>query len=189
MGDLHRGPAVAPVGVYDFATYRAVSDGYFETLGMPLLRGRTFTAADTEDAPLAIVINQAMARAYWGDQIPWDSGSGSAGPGCGPWSAWSATSATPARRRTAVGVYLPFGQARNVETAPSLVVRTAIDAAAMTSTVRAAVTPSIRWCRSTASGRWSSWSPPRPVSRDSGRSCWRPCRCWRWRWPRSASTV
>ncbi len=127
------------VGVYDFAAYRVVSDGYFETLGMPLLEGRTFTAADTADAPLAIVINQAMARAYWGDQSPLGRRLRFGGTGL----------------RTVVGVvgdvrhagparnpqwemFLPFGQARNVET-PSLVVRTAIDAAAMTSTVRAAV--------------------------------------------------
>jgi putative ABC transport system permease protein len=128
------------VGVYDFAAYRVVSDGYFETLGMPLLQGRTFTAADNEDAPLVIVINEAMARAYWGDRSPLGRRLRFGG--------------TPLR--TVVGVvgdirhqgpargpqwemYLPFGQARNVETAPSLVVRTAIDAAAMTPTVRAAV--------------------------------------------------
>ena len=128
------------VGVYDFAAYRVVSDGYFETLGMPLLQGRTFTAADTADAPLAIVINQAMARAYWGDQSPLGQRLRFGGTGV----------------RTVVGVvgdvrhdgpagnpqremYLPFGQARNVETGPSLVVRTAIDAAAMTSTLRATV--------------------------------------------------
>lgn len=45
---------------------------YFETLGVPLLRGRTFAAADTRDTPPVAVINAAMARRWWngpGDAI------------------------------------------------------------------------------------------------------------------------
>ncbi len=59
-----------PVGVYDFATYRPVSDGYFETIGIPIIRGRAFSPSDDEDAPLVLVINESMARAYWGEQDP-----------------------------------------------------------------------------------------------------------------------
>ena len=36
-----------PVGVYNMAKYRPVSAGYFETIGIPLLKGRSFTPADT----------------------------------------------------------------------------------------------------------------------------------------------
>jgi len=59
-----------PVGVYNVAKYRPTSPGYFETIGVPLLRGRTFAFADTEDAPWVVIINQAMARQYWGEQDP-----------------------------------------------------------------------------------------------------------------------
>jgi len=48
-----------------FITYATVSDGYFRTLGIPLLRGRTFGPADRPDTPRAIVISQSMARRYW----------------------------------------------------------------------------------------------------------------------------
>lgn len=42
------------------------SGGYFRTLGIPLLRGRTFTAADGDSAaPNVAVINMAMAKAWW----------------------------------------------------------------------------------------------------------------------------
>jgi putative ABC transport system permease protein len=42
-----------------------VSAQYFETLAVPLLEGRVFTAADTPDTPPVLVINQTMARRYW----------------------------------------------------------------------------------------------------------------------------
>jgi putative ABC transport system permease protein len=42
-----------------------VSAGYFETMGVPLLRGRTFTDADRADAPLVAVVNETMARKMW----------------------------------------------------------------------------------------------------------------------------
>ncbi len=40
------------------------SDGYFETLGVPVLSGRTFRTTDTRDTPRVAVINQSMAS-YW----------------------------------------------------------------------------------------------------------------------------
>ena len=42
-----------------------VSSEYFETLGVPLLEGRVFSAADTPESPLVLVINETMARRYW----------------------------------------------------------------------------------------------------------------------------
>jgi len=49
---------------------QAVSPGYFEALRIPLLRGRTFTATDHDDAPAAVVISESLARRYWGDEDP-----------------------------------------------------------------------------------------------------------------------
>jgi putative ABC transport system permease protein len=46
-----------------------VGPGYFETFGTPLLAGREFTFADRGGPPVAIV-NQAMARYYFGDRNP-----------------------------------------------------------------------------------------------------------------------
>ena len=48
---------------------RAVHD-YFETMGIPVLRGRSFTAADNADAPPVVVINQTMARQLFGSADP-----------------------------------------------------------------------------------------------------------------------
>jgi putative ABC transport system permease protein len=49
------------------AWMNAISPEYFETMGIPLLGGRAFTAADRADAPLVAVINQGMARHFWPD--------------------------------------------------------------------------------------------------------------------------
>jgi putative ABC transport system permease protein len=43
---------------------QAVSTGYFETLGVPLLRGRLLTPADRLGAPHVAVVNQAFSRLY-----------------------------------------------------------------------------------------------------------------------------
>jgi predicted permease len=41
---------------------------YFETLGMPLLRGRDFNADDRQNTPRVVVINQTMAKRFWPDE-------------------------------------------------------------------------------------------------------------------------
>ena len=47
-----------------FYRHRVTPD-YFATLGIPLLRGRTFGAADRDSTPLVVVITETMARRYW----------------------------------------------------------------------------------------------------------------------------
>lgn len=53
-----------------YIAHAAVSERYFETLGMTLLSGRGFTAADRADAPRVAVVNQAYARLAFGDADP-----------------------------------------------------------------------------------------------------------------------
>jgi len=45
--------------------YNVVTPGYLDTLQIPLLRGRKFTDADGEKAPLVAIINQTMAKKLW----------------------------------------------------------------------------------------------------------------------------
>ncbi|HET9165775.1 MAG TPA: ABC transporter permease [Candidatus Angelobacter sp.] len=53
------------------ADYASVSEGYFRSLGIPLLRGRLFDDRDTMDAPHVALISQSLAREKWpnGDSI------------------------------------------------------------------------------------------------------------------------
>src|SRR5579884_2991738 len=57
-----------PVQNVDF--YQVVSDGYFETMGIKLVEGRFFTASDVKGAPNVVIVNQTMARMFWGNQSP-----------------------------------------------------------------------------------------------------------------------
>lgn len=47
------------------ARYHMATPGYFSAMGIPLLEGRTFTAADKDGAPKVLIINQVMAKLYW----------------------------------------------------------------------------------------------------------------------------
>ena len=49
---------------------RLVSPGYFQTLGIPLVRGRAFTDHDAETSPNVVIINEAAARRYWPNEDP-----------------------------------------------------------------------------------------------------------------------
>jgi putative ABC transport system permease protein len=61
-----------PKSAHDFvaAGFRATSAGYFETLGVPLLRGRLIAPGDIDHAPAVVVINSTMARTYFPNENP-----------------------------------------------------------------------------------------------------------------------
>jgi predicted permease len=48
-----------------------VTPGYFQTLGLPVIRGRAFTDADRRGAPAVVMLSESAARHYWpaGDAI------------------------------------------------------------------------------------------------------------------------
>jgi predicted permease len=56
-------PLVAPMG-------SRVSDGYFETMGIRVLMGRSFTAGDAEGAPPIAMVDRYLAERFWPGQDP-----------------------------------------------------------------------------------------------------------------------
>jgi putative ABC transport system permease protein len=66
-------PDSAPVEPRDVRTvhYRRVATGYFDTMRIPLLAGRTLTDADREDAQQVAVVSRRLADRYWpnGDAV------------------------------------------------------------------------------------------------------------------------
>jgi putative ABC transport system permease protein len=52
------------------AVQQVVSPGYFQTLGMPLLAGREFTAEDRFGAPAVAVVSAGVARSLWPNESP-----------------------------------------------------------------------------------------------------------------------
>ncbi|HEY2545026.1 MAG TPA: ABC transporter permease [Candidatus Acidoferrum sp.] len=52
------------------ALYCVASEGYFQTIGIPLIRGRMFGAQDDLNSPHVAVISESLARERWPNQDP-----------------------------------------------------------------------------------------------------------------------
>jgi len=59
-----------PEGEEPEAGIRIATPGYFETMGIRLLRGRTFTAQDRADSVPVALVNETLARAAWPGRNP-----------------------------------------------------------------------------------------------------------------------
>jgi putative ABC transport system permease protein len=64
------GPSLLPFGDALAIDWRTVSPGYFRTLEIPLLRGRTFNEQDGPDARPAMIVSRQTAHRFWGDGDP-----------------------------------------------------------------------------------------------------------------------
>jgi putative ABC transport system permease protein len=68
LGQAHNFPFTIN-GIFVPATttvqYRFITPDYFETMSVPLLRGRGFAATDNRTSKAVCIINMAMARQYW----------------------------------------------------------------------------------------------------------------------------
>jgi predicted permease len=53
-----------------YTQYNMVSNGYFDTLRIPVHAGRTFTDADDEKSAKVAIVNQTMAKKFWPGQNP-----------------------------------------------------------------------------------------------------------------------
>ncbi len=52
------------------AEYRAASEGYFETMGIPLVRGRLFQEGDDPDSTHVALVSQELVRERWPNEDP-----------------------------------------------------------------------------------------------------------------------
>jgi putative ABC transport system permease protein len=64
------GRPAPPPGQELIVVTRVISPGYFDTMGIPLLKGRQLTDQDTETSPNVIVISETMARRFWPGEDP-----------------------------------------------------------------------------------------------------------------------
>ena len=55
---------------YPTADFQGVAPDYFRVMGIPLLRGRSFTEEDAYQAPWVAIINESMARRYFSSENP-----------------------------------------------------------------------------------------------------------------------
>jgi putative ABC transport system permease protein len=59
-----------PPGQGPATDVRVVDAGYFQTMGIPLLRGRNFTEMELREPKKVILINEALARKHFPNQDP-----------------------------------------------------------------------------------------------------------------------
>lgn len=64
------GSTTWPAGKALQVEWRIAREAYFETLGVPLRRGRMFTAGDDERSPKVVLVNETAARTLWGTENP-----------------------------------------------------------------------------------------------------------------------
>src|SRR5450759_2797508 len=130
----------------------SVSPGYFETMSIPLKRGRLFTASDDERAPKVLIVDERLAQRFWKGADPigrrmWKPDNPedlTKGPG--PKTRYYTVVGVVGDVRTTgltekapVGTYyFPFAQ--NVGRGMTLVARTAGDPASIVSAIRQQVT-------------------------------------------------
>ena len=117
----------------------SITPGYFETLNIPLVRGRAFASTDAPGTPLVVVINQTMAQRFW----PGEDAIGKRFKFFGDQDYTTVIGIARDSKYNAVAeeptpyIYQPLKQ--NYTPAATLHVRTAGDAGGLASAVRAAM--------------------------------------------------
>jgi predicted permease len=148
-GDLEDGYGVhfesSPTGnpEADQAALRyAVSPGYFETMAIPLRRGRLLNTHDVADAPLAVLISESLAKSKFPGQDPIGQRL-RIGPNDGPW--YTVVGVVGNVKQTSLvmsqsdAVYITNTQWLFTDKALWLVVRARGDAAALAPAIRNAI--------------------------------------------------
>jgi putative ABC transport system permease protein len=59
------GRPAPPSGQEPIIVTRVITPEYFETMGIPVLKGRQLTEQDSSNTPKVVVISETMARRYW----------------------------------------------------------------------------------------------------------------------------
>ncbi|MBD0373380.1 MAG: ABC transporter permease [Pyrinomonadaceae bacterium] len=79
------GKPAPPPSEVDDAEYRVVTPKYFETMGISLVRGSTFTEQHTGNTPEVMLINETMARKVFPGEDPIGKRLNIGNPGSSPW--------------------------------------------------------------------------------------------------------
>lgn len=120
-----------------------VAPGYFETLGIPILQGRDFTARDTSEAPPVAILSERLAKRLWpkegaiGKRIEWPTTSGPARPPIEVIGVASDTKYRSLFSEPPLLMYLPVFQ--NYSASDNLIIHTVADTAATLPSVHQAV--------------------------------------------------
>jgi len=131
------GDPIPPPGQEIEANIRVANESYFQTLGVPLVKGRLFDERDKADAPGVVIINKGLADRIFAGRDP-----------IGRRLSYTGINSTPDQIIGVVGdvkitgldqaikpvLYYPYRQSASL--AASLVVRTIADPAALVNAIR-----------------------------------------------------
>ena len=122
------------------AEYAVTLPGFFQTLRIPLLSGRDFDATDTRDAPLAVIVDELLAKQHWPGQNPIGKELNGDGPGAPWWRVVGVVGHVYRAGPQSEGepqLYLPYTQ--NIQTTLSIVARGKGSATALVQPLRTAI--------------------------------------------------
>jgi predicted permease len=126
-------------GYYPEAFVRIVSNGYFKTMGIPLLAGRDFTEHDNTSSEKVIIVNDTLARRLWpgqdpiGQMVTQDGGRRVVGVVAG-------VRHVTVEQDSGSEMYLPIRQTTDYS-AVEMVVRTSLPEATVATTIREVLKP------------------------------------------------
>jgi predicted permease len=122
--------------------HNLLSPGYFRTLGVPLVAGREFTAADTAAAPKVVIVNETFARHFFKGRNPlghhMTPGAGTVKLDMEIVGVVRDSRYSSIREKTSRFFYNPLAQQRNWQRV-SVAVRTAVDVPTLEAQARAIV--------------------------------------------------
>ena len=136
-------PTNETIAANGFLNWEAATPGYFPTMGIRLLSGRTFGATDTATSPRVVVVSETMAARAWPGQDPVGKRLRLEGfqepAGAGNWSTVVGVVANARYReieKTRFDIYVPLTQSEsNVQ---HYMVRTRVDPAGLVAALRGA---------------------------------------------------
>ena len=137
------GRPAPPPGEFNLTVFNTISEHYFDTTGIRILRGRALTRDDTLRSPDVVVINEAFARRYYPGQDPIGKRIAYGFPNSEHY--WRTIVGLAADTYEGLGqpsratTYAPFRQALDPFTAGAYLVKTSLPPATVGETVRRAV--------------------------------------------------
>ncbi|HEU5021263.1 MAG TPA: ABC transporter permease, partial [Bryobacteraceae bacterium] len=127
-------------GEHNDTPFRDVNTDYFKTIGATLMRGRNFTADDTADKPLVLIVNESFAKMHFPGQDPLGRQIQQLGDNAKPMTIVGVVADIkegPLDTPNRPALYFPFDQ--NPDSAFYVIVRTTRSDAAVISALRSAI--------------------------------------------------
>ena len=122
--------------------YNIVTTDFFKTLGVRLMDGRLFDQRDVQGSPDVVIVNQTMARAFWGNENPIGHRiqPGMSGPMCTIIGVVEDVKNAGLDKPTGTEIFLPFGQKQGEGvTSASVFLRAKGDSSLLANAVRSEV--------------------------------------------------